>query len=497
MSDDNNSSNGSNGSNNNGADNNNTILNNVNRVVDIVNQAVATKDYTSMSRQIGDLIGAPKADDLYRDVRERFSGNKYHAGHMSTGPNATSSSASGMYAKAGQESKAQAGPGNSSYMGSKTYVHPDPQYKKPGTGDVSRVANAIQNPWYASPKSMPGKLMLGGGIAGAVIMFIPTIILFGTFLLTRQNPLVGAITSIPFILLLGFGVLAVFGGVKQAQVGRFEKYKAVLGSKMYADVKTLASAVGYSEKKTVKDLSKMITYGWFRQGHFDTTKKTFMATDALYQQSQSAEQYSETVQKAKDAQSAEDRALTPEVRKLLDRGNAYIAKIKETNDAIPDTGVSEKLDRMEKIVTKIFAQVKVQPSLVGKLNMFMDYYLPTTGKLMDAYREMDAQPIQGKNIVSAKKEIEDSLDTINDAFESLLDSFFQDKAMDVSTDISVMKTMMKQQGLTPGDLEAMKMKNAQPSMEQGPTLSELQKQIDEQKQKEAETVETPKSSSDH
>jgi hypothetical protein len=34
------------------------------------------------------------------------------------------------------------------------------------------------------------------------------------------------------------------------------------------------------------------------------------------------------------------------------------------------------------------------------------------------------------------------------AFEKLLDSMFEDTAWDISSDISVMKTMMQQEGLT-------------------------------------------------
>ena len=81
----------------------------------------------------------------------------------------------------------------------------------------------------------------------------------------------------------------------------------------------------------------------------------------------------------------------------------------------------------------------------------MGYYLPTTLKLVNAYREMDAEPIQGENIRSAKHEIEETLDTINYAFENLLDSFYQDKAMDISTDITVLETMLAQEGLTEKD----------------------------------------------
>lgn len=78
----------------------------------------------------------------------------------------------------------------------------------------------------------------------------------------------------------------------------------------------------------------------------------------------------------------------------------------------------------------------------------MGYYLPTTLKLVNAYKDLEAEPVQGPNIKRSKDEIEETLDTISSAFEKLLDSFYQDTAMDISTDISVMKTMFAQEGLT-------------------------------------------------
>jgi 5-bromo-4-chloroindolyl phosphate hydrolysis protein len=78
----------------------------------------------------------------------------------------------------------------------------------------------------------------------------------------------------------------------------------------------------------------------------------------------------------------------------------------------------------------------------------MDYYLPTTIKLLQAYEEMDRQPIQSEKINSSKREIEQTLDTLNDAFTKLLDTIFQEKAWDVSSDISVLNTILAQEGLT-------------------------------------------------
>ena len=86
----------------------------------------------------------------------------------------------------------------------------------------------------------------------------------------------------------------------------------------------------------------------------------------------------------------------------------------------------------------------------------MDYYLPTTVNLLDAYEEMVSQPVQGENIRNSKKEIEDTLDTLNIAFEKILDSIFQNEAWDISSDISVLHTILAQEGLTRDDFQKMK-----------------------------------------
>ena len=113
--------------------------------------------------------------------------------------------------------------------------------------------------------------------------------------------------------------------------------------------------------------------------------------------------------------------------------------------------ISEKITRMETIIAKIFDRAKSHPEIVPDLKKLMDYYLPMTVKLLNAYADMDAQPIQGETIMNSKKEIEASLDTLNVAFENLLDGLFKDTAWDVSTDISVLHTMLAQEGLTGKD----------------------------------------------
>ena len=129
--------------------------------------------------------------------------------------------------------------------------------------------------------------------------------------------------------------------------------------------------------------------------------------------------------------------------------------------------MSEKLYRLESTVDRIIEQVRQNPESASELSKLISYYLPTTVKLLKAYTELDKQTVNGENIVKTKKEIEDALDTINDAFERLLDSLFENMAWDVSSDISVMETMFAQDGLTERGMTA----------EKGQSVSDMEKQV--------------------
>ena len=156
--------------------------------------------------------------------------------------------------------------------------------------------------------------------------------------------------------------------------------------------------------------------------------------------------------KAREQSEAKKNArLDQETQQMLAEGQAFIRHIHEKNDEIPGEEFSEKLDRLEQIVTGIFERVEADPKSAPDLHRMMKYYLPTTQKLVDTYATLDSQNISGTNVENAKREIERSLDTINSAFERFLDQFFRDTAWDVSSDISVMGTMMAQDGLTGGD----------------------------------------------
>ncbi len=282
-----------------------------------------------------------------------------------------------------------------------------------------------------------------------------------------------------------FGAVAGVGASWRKSVKRFRSYVRALGGKEYGDVKMLARQMRKSPKYVIKDLRKMIARGWFREGHLDDEETCLMVSDNAYQQytalleskeESARERELEKMREEREIQkmaaqmreeeAENDESLPVEVREILKSGEEYLRKIHACNDAIPGQEISAKISRIEILVDRIFVRVKEQPDTVSDLHRMMQYYLPTTVKLLEAYEQLDKQPVQGENIRNSKREIEKTLDTLNVAFEKLLDSLFQDTAWDVSSDISVLQTMLAQEGLTE---EAFKRKNAEKE-EQGNSI---------------------------
>ena len=143
-----------------------------------------------------------------------------------------------------------------------------------------------------------------------------------------------------------------------------------------------------------------------------------------------------------------DRERTDEIKQVIEKGNKYINKIHDSNVIIKDKAVTRQLDKMETIVSTIFHEVDVNPSQADSLGMFLNYYLPTTEKLLDAYITIGEKQITGKNLLKTQKEIENSLETIITAFENILEKMYEVHEMDIASDIAAMEIMMKQEGLT-------------------------------------------------
>lgn len=340
------------------------------------------------------------------------------------------------------------------------------QRYRPNQGPkMSEMRNYSQNhPVPVTPRYLKGTSVKIGGTflaaTGAVFGLTSVIFLIITLIgsvITAFDVVSGLIIGIFAVAFISFAVMTYVGVDMVRTVGRFRQYVSVLRDREFCDIKEIASATGRDVRKVLKDVKKMITKGWFCQGHLDEKESCLMVSEHAWNQytalMEDMKQRKAEEQAAQKKMQEEYDRLSPEVQKIVQAGDEYVRKIKAANDAIPGEVISAKISRMELLVDRIFDRVEQNPDSVNDMRRMMDYYLPTTMKLLEAYEELDAQPVQGENIISSKKEIEDTIDTLNIAFEKLLDSLFQDTAWDVSSDISVLHTMLAQEGLTEDGLK--------------------------------------------
>lgn len=374
------------------------------KIKDAVDSAISTGDFSNLSRSIGDVI-----NDTIDNVK-------------------------GSVKTAAQQNK-------------KTYSA-NPYYKTIHTESA---------PDQPQPPALYNKRP--GGQAGAIISMalgysVGIFTLAGVISFIALSAAVSHMFLVPLII---FGVLAAGGfylgtrGTKKIRLlNRYRSYVRQIDHRLSIPIQQLADHAHKSVSFVAKDLQNMINQRLFYEAHVDTQDNYFLLSDQAYEDYRSARlEYYE--QKKIIEKEQEKHKVSDEFQKLIDEGQSYIRHIRECNDDIPGEEISRKLDKMEQLVQRIFDEVRIHPEVAPDLQKMMDYYLPTTSKLLDAYRELDKQPVAGDNIRSTKAEIEQTVDTLNVAFEKLLDSLFVDRAWDISSDISVLNTMLAQEGLKEDD----------------------------------------------
>jgi len=290
------------------------------------------------------------------------------------------------------------------------------------------------------------------GIAMLVMLFLNAFLGMELFMVIKR-----------FLLMPGFVIfliMGITGVISIGRINRFKKYIQLLDGKMYADVSYLAKSVGKSDAFTRNDLRRMISKHWFKQGFLTHDQETLIVSKDTYSEYQANQQQILDAQTYQDQIRQMHEQLPEHARKTIQLGEDLIKEIHQKKVDISDYDMTIKLSHLESILKKIFKRVEKQPEVVPQMRKMMDYYLPTTIKLLSAYVQLDKQAVAGANILSAKAEIEESLDTLISAYEKLLDDLFEDTMLDVSTDISVLNTMLAQDGLTNnGDFKNMREAN--------------------------------------
>ena len=153
----------------------------------------------------------------------------------------------------------------------------------------------------------------------------------------------------------------------------------------------------------------------------------------------------------------------PELDKMIEDGKKAIAEMKRLDDNIANPTISAQIVRLQQLAGKIFAQVEQNPEKLPQIRKFMNYYLPTTLKILNAYDRMGEQGVAGENITSTMHKVEGMMDTIIKAFEKQLDNLFGAEAMDISTDMVVLENMMAREGLTDDPLHGAAQPQTEPA----------------------------------
>ena len=335
------------------------------------------------------------------------------------------------------------------------------QYGSPQKGNTASNLPATKK--YKTV-SVPGILFtVFGGVGLATFTLF---LLFSTWVAAVSNlfsfPVTAALVLLSVLTAASAGML--FQGISLLKrTNRLRRYLKTVGNSQFCPIDMLVRDIGKDKNFVLRDLQRMIRKKVLPGAHIDDQKTCLMLTDEVYQQYLYVQQQAQSRQKEEEERRRkreeerrrEEEAFSdqPELAAALRQGREMIEQIHQANDRLEGEEISNKMFRLEKVAGQILEQVGDHPEKLPDIRRLMNYYLPTTLKLMKAYEEFENQPIQGDNIKTGKQQIEDTLDTINLAFENLLDQLFVDDVLDVSSDISVLETMLKQEGLTGSEFE--------------------------------------------
>ena len=245
----------------------------------------------------------------------------------------------------------------------------------------------------------------------------------------------------PTGLLAGGLALLAGGGIMSRKMRRYAKYLACAGTRDAIPLAHLMKAADVGESKAERDLEVMVEKGmWGPDAYLDR------GNDMLFRSQDAANAYFAAKRSA-----AQQQAAAAAVPQSADGYEGMLQAIRRANDRIDDEVLSAKIDRLEAVTGQIFKVIQEQPAKKDKASTFLNYYLPTTQKLLDSYADFEEAGVSGQNLDQAKSRIEETMDNIIAGFEHQLDDLYRDAAMDIDSDIRVMETMLKRDTSTVAD----------------------------------------------
>ena len=239
---------------------------------------------------------------------------------------------------------------------------------------------------------------------------------------------------------LALGVFFIIGGfvsffsrnIEVKRISRYKKYYTLADGHGSVPVRDLARVTGLSDRAVKRDLQAMIDAGYFgRHAYIDNARGNLILS-AVAAARQSA---------GPDAESQSEERPANEYMSLL-------GELRTQSRAVADIAITGKIERIEALVAKIFRHVEEHPHKQPQIRRLVNYYLPTTLKMIRSYATLEKQGIKGENIMAAKENIGRTLDTLARGFERQLDQLFKSDAIEISADLDVIENMLQQDGLT-------------------------------------------------
>ena len=225
------------------------------------------------------------------------------------------------------------------------------------------------------------------------------------------------------------GGMFVAGRNMSAAMKRYARYLAVMGDRAAVPVEELARKLGYSRTQVGKDLRRMLDKDYFGAAAYLNEELGYLFRTAEAD--------------AEMARSRAEAAKTAAAKETEEGFCGVLRDIRRANDRIADPVLSEQIGRLEDITARIFRLVESDPAKRSRIDTFLNYYLPTTQKLLDSYAEFEAAGVEGENLRKAKENIRGTMENIVEGFAHQLDALYKADAMDVDQDIRVMETMLR------------------------------------------------------
>ena len=237
--------------------------------------------------------------------------------------------------------------------------------------------------------------------------------------------------------LIGGGASMFFSWRAKRKAKRLSKYIAVMGMDDCKSVAEISKATGLARERVRKDLEYMAQKGYFGEtAYLDNGLDSLVISEAAAEKEREIRQQSRTEKKVRD----DREANTSEYMRIYEQ-------MREAAGNIKDPEISAKMMRLTELTGKILQAAEANPEKEKNIRRFMSYYLPQTQKLMRSYAVLERQGISTANISSTKERIGNILDNLITGYEQQLDQMFDSDAMDISSDIDVLETMLKQDGL--------------------------------------------------